>query len=80
MRNVGCVQDTLEQGERSVDVECDRDGVVWVSVVDNLDMVLDIQEGNVQEVLVEVEEASEQEDFVKAWRATLPVRDISLAR
>lgn len=47
MRNVGCVEDTLEQGERSVDVERDRDGVVWISVVDDLDAVLDVLEGNV---------------------------------
>lgn len=74
MRNVGCVQDTLEQGERSVDVECDRDGVVWIGVVDDLDMVLDILERNVKEMLVEIEEASKQENFVEAWGATLPVR------
>lgn len=78
MRNVGCVEDTLEQGERGVDVECDRDGVVWVGVVDDLDAVLDILEGNVEEVLVEIQEASEQEDFVEAWGATLPVDIISM--
>lgn len=80
MRNIGCVEDTLEQGEGSVDVECDRDGVVWVGVVDDLDAVLDILEGNVEEVLVEIQEASEQENFVKAWGATLPVIFVSMIR
>lgn len=47
MCNVGCVKDTLEQGERSVDVECDWDRVVWITVVDDLDVVLDILKGNV---------------------------------
>lgn len=74
MRNVGCVEDTLEQAERRVDVECDRDGVVWVGVVDDIDAVLDILEGNVEEVLVEIQEASKQENFVEARGATLPVR------
>lgn len=54
MCNVGCVEDTLEQGERSVDVECDGHGVVWVTVVDDLHAVLDILEGSVEEVLVEI--------------------------
>ena len=54
MCNVGCVEDTLEQGERSVDVESDGHGVVWVTVVDDLHAVLDILEGSVEEVLVEI--------------------------
>lgn len=45
MRNVGCVEDTLEQGEGGVDVESNGHRVVWVSVVDYLDAVLDILEG-----------------------------------
>lgn len=78
MRNVGCVEDTLEQGQRSFDVERDRDGVVWVSVLDDLEAVLHILEGNVEEVLVEIQEASEQEDFVETWGTTLPVDIISM--
>lgn len=72
MCNVSCVEDALEQGERSVDVECNGHRVVWVSVVDDLDAVLDFLERSVEEVLIEIQKASKQQDFVKSWGATLP--------